>query len=275
MRKPPRTIASRIVAHVREYLQLWSPLYLRTRTGLLVRITRRTEMRIYERMFVEDMFPLTAITTASDQAKPGVFDVGACFGYFSLSVLDRFPDAQVHLFEANPKLIPIIRHHRDINDCHGWTINHAAVGSSAEAVTIFLSSTPLVASLNPCKAAQHCARGACAVPGIRLDDYLAASSIDRIDIMKLDVEGSEEEIIRASPSTFARVEALFIRVFPPFSELKRVEDLLLPQGLRLSEAAQHHHDEYLFIRQKPASQTTTLHSMMHLLLGCPAFSGLL
>jgi FkbM family methyltransferase len=226
----------------------WSPLYLRTRTGFLVRISRRTEARIYERMFVEDMFPLAAIQWREFPQRPVVFDVGACFGNFALSAMDRHPDAQVHLFEANPHLLPVIEHHRDINGCANWTINHGAVGDSSQPIELHLSSTPLVASLNAAKAHAHHAKGTVRVPGIRLDDYVAAKSIARIAIMKLDVEGCEEHIIRHSPATFDRVEALFIRLFPGFSDLSRVQELLRHHNLRLAAAAVHHHNEYLFLR---------------------------
>ena len=248
MRRVPRSCLTRLAAHLRDALMVWSPLYLRTRTGFLVRITRRTEARIYERMFVEDMFPLAALQWRKVPSRPVVFDVGACFGFFALSAMDRHPDAQVHLFEANPRLIPVIEHHRDINGCANWTINHGAVGASSQPLELHLSSTPLVASLNAAKARAHHAKGAIKVPGIRLDDYIAAKAIARIAIMKLDVEGCEEQIITHSPATFQLVEALFIRIFPGFSDLSRVQELLRPHGLRLASSAVHHHDEYLFLR---------------------------
>ena len=248
MRTQPRTWSTRLLAHVRDALMAWSPLYLRTRTGFLIRITRRTEARIYERMFVEDMFPLAAIARHETLVRPVVFDVGACFGYFSLSVMDHHPDAEIHLFEANPRLIPVIEHHRDINQCTGWTVNHGAVGSSSEPLDLYLSRTPLVASLNAAKAEAHRAQGAVKVPGIRLDDYVNAKGIKQIAIMKLDVEGCEEQIIQHSPATFAKVEALFIRIFPGYSELARVQELVRPHGLQLAVSATHHHNEYLFVR---------------------------
>lgn len=199
MRNPPRTLLSRLLAHMRDFFMKWSPLYLRTRTGYLICITRRTEARIYERMFVEDLFPPAAIRRSSEMKSPVVFDVGACFGFFSLSVMDYYPDAHIHLFEANPKLISAIDHHRDINACTNWTVNHGAVASTSGEVSLFLSSSPLAASLNPQKAAEHKGKGSITVPGIKLDDYVCERSIEHIDIMKLDVEGCEEQIIASSP----------------------------------------------------------------------------
>lgn len=257
MRSAPRSWPTRLAAHLRDALMAWSPLYLRTRTGFLVRITRRTEARIYERMFVEDMFPLAAIPWRELPQRSVVFDVGACFGYFALSAMDRHPDAQVHLFEANPRLIPVIEHHRDLNGCAQWTINHGAVGASSQPLELHLSSTPLVASLNAAKAKAHRAKGTVKVPGIRLDDYVAAKAITRIAIMKLDVEGCEEQIITHSPATFQRVDALFIRIFPGFSDLARVQELLRPHGLHLASATVHHHDEYLFLRPLESGREPT------------------
>lgn len=227
----------------------WSPLYLRTRTGYLICITRRTEVRTYERMFVEDLLPLAAIWRSSERKSPVVFDVGACFGYFSLSVMDYYPDAKVHLFEANPKLISVIDHHRKINSCTNWTVNHGAVACTSGEVNLFLSSSPLAASLDPKKAAEFKAKGSILVPGINLDDYVNEKSIDYIDIMKLDVEGCEEQIIVSSPKTFSLVEVLYIRIFPGFSQRKRVSELLIQHDLHLAEGATYDCGEHLYVRK--------------------------
>lgn len=138
------------------------------------------------------------------------FDVGANFGLvtFGTVPLVRGSGIRFHLFEANPRIIPVLE--RSAREWPGerFEINHCCV-SDRPGVSHHLVPD---ASWGHGRISDH----GTPVPNLRLDDYIAERRIERIAFLKLDIEGWEVHALQGARQALAAgtVEAGFIEVEP-------------------------------------------------------------
>ena len=137
------------------------------------------------------------------------FDIGANYGYYSLMLTSHLgPGLTTHAFEPNPPTLARLRLHARINDlekqicCHG----------------VALADKPGRASLT----LRGDNSGAAFLSGgeslevSTLDSFCREHGVERIDSMKIDVEGSEEKLIRGGTESLDRFRpSILIELNPP------------------------------------------------------------
>jgi FkbM family methyltransferase len=248
--RPPRGPFERLGGHWRDLFIRCFPIHARSRSGFIVPIWDRTQRRVYERVFVEDMFPLDRHRELVAREAPLVLDIGAHTGLFALSVADRWPQARIHLFEPVPRLAARIAALARLNGLAGrWAIEQAAVDVSSGEGTLFTTRTPLGASLLRDKAVAVGLRSAIPVRTVSLADYCATRQLDGFDIIKLDAEGHELPILDAALPCLATCRLFFVRVFPPRSTRAAIAARLAGYGFTEAVEDQRGGDEHLFVRR--------------------------
>jgi 2-O-methyltransferase len=248
--RPKRGAIERLGGHWRDFFIRCFPIHARSRSGFVVPIWDRTQQRIYERVFVEDMFPLDRHRSLVAGAAPVVLDIGAHTGLFALSIADVWPQASIYLFEPVPRLAKRIAELARLNRLEGrWRIEQAAVDVSNGQGTLFTTRAQLGATLLREKAAEVGLRRAIQVRTVSLIDYCAGNRLNGIDIVKLDAEGHELPILDAALPIIATARLVFVRVFPPRSTRAAVAARLAAHGFQ--EALEEHRggDEHLFVRR--------------------------
>lgn len=127
-----------------------------------------------------------------------IFDIGANVGLYSLLAAEANPSAYISAFEPTSELVEVLTGNVGLNGFQNIRINGAAVGARAgEAI------------LRECRGSDGTNEGMNyilpnggerqssdqIVPIISLDAYCRANLIDRIDLMKMDIEGGEYEAL--------------------------------------------------------------------------------
>lgn len=140
-----------------------------------------------------------------------LLDVGANFGLVTFGTLPLVPDADCHLFEPNPRIIPLLQ--RSAAE-HLWArvyVNHCAVTAAPGTSTFHQSPDGAWGHSH----VDHDGRGE-TVPNVVLDDYLDERGIDRVAFAKIDVEGWEPHVLRGLWRSCARgaVRAGFVELAP-------------------------------------------------------------
>jgi FkbM family methyltransferase len=132
------------------------------------------------------------------RTSPVVFDVGANEGEWLAAVLRRCPGAIVHAFEPQQALAAKIAaaHPR-------LRVNNQALGDRAGDLSLFdYADHPgsQHASLLPgvIETVHGAAPRRTTVSVVTLDDYCGQHRIDRIDLLKIDVEGFELNVLRGA-----------------------------------------------------------------------------
>jgi FkbM family methyltransferase len=131
-------------------------------------------------------------------ANPVVFDVGANEGDWIRAVLQRRPLAVVHAFE--PQAALTARQPTFAGDVRLHTV---AVGAEAGTLALYDYATHAGsqhASLLPgvIETVHGAQTRSTNVPVITLDTYCAENAVERIDLLKIDVEGFELNVLRGA-----------------------------------------------------------------------------
>jgi FkbM family methyltransferase len=226
-------VLRRLGRHVRDLMIGTFPLELGTERGLVLPIRNRSELSVYHNIFVQRVYRLDAFTSELGPLdEPTVFDAGANTGQFAAAVFDRWPRARVHAFEPQEDLIRRIHEFAALNGLENrFVVNWVAIGRRAGIQEFYQNRNPISASLIKQKAARRTIRRVVRVSVTTLDEYAQAHSIDRVDILKLDVEGVELDTLNSATRVLKDVRLLFLEVHPPLSTFGEAARILQKSGL--------------------------------------------
>ena len=128
-----------------------------------------------------------------------IFDVGANLGIYSFAALAAAPSATVHAFEPTPEIAEQLREAAGINNLNRLRVH--AVAASSHTGFAKLNRWRGEAGRNGGMNFISIGSGegdSDRVPTIRLDDFCEKYAIDRIDLLKVDVQGHEADVLRGA-----------------------------------------------------------------------------
>ena len=192
---------------------LWNDIPVRFRGG---------DAQALKEVFVDREYAFLA-DYLSDLCSPIILDVGAHIGTFALWVFSVVPNARIVSAEADPGTLRVLERNIAATSSKftDWTAIHAAAHAT-DGETILLSED------GPSMSHRVSAEGTLAVPSISLEALLekAAPGGGLVDLVKIDIEGSEEALLCARPNLLQRVKALVIELHPDLCDIKRVQTTL-------------------------------------------------
>lgn len=129
-----------------------------------------------------------------------IFDVGANTGYWALYAAGAAPVATIHSFEIFPETHAVLA----TNTAAQPRIVANAFGLSDRDGTVEVESAEGVnsAHFSTVTKFENGRRASC--PVVRGDRYVAEAGIDRIDFLKIDVEGGEYDVLSGLGETLSR-----------------------------------------------------------------------
>ena len=143
--------------------------------------------------------------------EPIVLDLGANIGLFSLAVTHRHPRAQVWAYEPALPNMQILEAHRLLNPSLADRIQPhlAAVGGHTRSATFFYDQQ------SPQSSGFSRAKGTACHVQIRAFGEIVQSLPRPVTLAKLDIEGSEYEIVRETDAAiWRRISALSMEIHP-------------------------------------------------------------
>lgn len=170
---------------------------LRTGEMMQIRDIFGVDLAIIRELFGQDVYNLRELSLPKDAV---VLDVGAHIGSFSAAIHSKFADARITAFEPHPDNFIFLQKNAPFAEC----VNVAVAGHEGEAY------------LGDHRASSSYALGdsGLAVKTVTLESYMCA--VPRIDLLKVDVEGSEKDIFEnLNPSLLMRVDRIFMEIHPP------------------------------------------------------------
>lgn len=139
------------------------------------------------------------------RAKPVVFDIGAHKGAYTDFVKEVCPDAEVYLFEPNKSLADKIKHDHVYN---------LAVSHTVQPIPFYLCSEAndeLSSAHKRCVFEEFETRFMM-VPSTTVDHFIKANGITFIDFLKVDVEGSELDVLEGSFEAMSKKRIKFLQI---------------------------------------------------------------
>jgi len=139
------------------------------------------------------------------KASPRILDCGANIGAASLFFKRQYANARITAYEADPALCAMTRRNLERNGAADVDVVQAALWTSTGDVTFLAegSDSGMIGELPG--AGQGLAAKTVTVPSLRLRDVLAA---DRVDLLKLDIEGAEGAVLDDCAPVLDRVDAI-------------------------------------------------------------------
>jgi FkbM family methyltransferase len=178
-----------------------------------------------------DMFVDGALRFRSTSDRPRILDCGANVGLASLYFKRLYPQARITAYEADPALAAVCRRNLTSNGAGDVDVVPVAVWTH-EGVVSFQQEGADSGAIEGTSVGL--AAGAMTVPSMRLRDVIAR---DRIDLMKMDIEGAEVQVLTDCLGALGAVHAMILDVHefdPRHRRTPEILGLLERAGFRVS-----------------------------------------
>jgi FkbM family methyltransferase len=134
-----------------------------------------------------------------------VFDIGANAGIYSLAAAAVRPEATIHAFEPTPEIAERLRKALASNGLHRVQVHEAAVSRRSGSASLvryrgdfgtnggmnYITTAPPDSQTSP-------------VRTVSLDDFCDEQAIDRIDLLKMDIQGHEPRALEGAARLLSR-----------------------------------------------------------------------
>lgn len=141
----------------------------------------------------------------SPDAHPRVLDLGANIGSFALRMFRRCPGAQVASVEAAEDTFGILERNQQANASLHWQVMNYGVWRDDGPLTLMRRGVSVGHRVIE-------GSGDDVVQGISLNTLLGKLGWDRVDLMKMDIEGGEEAVVPSATGVFVRIRVLIIEI---------------------------------------------------------------
>ena len=155
---------------------------------------------------VDGYYDFPIVRVIQKLLKPGMtfVDVGAHVGQYSLLGSDLVGmEGTVHSFEPEPETFGLLQHNVLMNGLHNVHLIRCALGESFKEVKLYVA--------RPDNIGQTSLRQPNNFSGVQvqvqcrtLDDYAGEHRIDRINLIKIDVEGAELDVLLGARGVLSR-----------------------------------------------------------------------
>ena len=181
-----------------------------------------------------------------------VFDIGANMGLFSLACVEQFgPELQqIVAVEPSRKTFQRMRRNfaRNRVPAKVFLVNEAVGAEPGEAV-FRIGHAHYSSSLEAAKVRSP--RGTQRVHVTTLDELKRRSGTDAVDLVKIDVEGSELAVLQGAGEVLRTARTLFIEAHRGFCTRSDLEQILFPLGFALMPwdgSLVRDHGDFCFVR---------------------------
>lgn len=234
-----RTILRRLVSRVREYgsrlavgiawttIEPGSAIYAQTPGGGSVEFS--PDSIIGRVIWTKGAFERYELAAAFALAAPGTcaFDVGANVGLFTVAMSRAVgPTGRVVAVEPVADTVGQLQRNLDRNHCINVEVVKGAAAASSGEIPIMMTDDPALNSAGGEVIRGHPIIRIATVKAYTLDEIWIATGRPLVSLVKIDVEGGEQEVLLGAGEMITRCQpALIIEVNKP-KHLSRVEELL-------------------------------------------------
>jgi FkbM family methyltransferase len=212
-------------------LNLWRPF----RAALTLR-EYGTDIGTMEEVFVDQVYRQVVEQLPNCST---VVDLGANIGMASLYFAWHYPHAKIVAVEPHPETCNILRKNVDaLIKSHRCAIEHAAIWSSDR--NLLYSELDSGYSVVAIRDPEDEANGASgAVTGITMPRLMERYTLSSIDLLKIDIEGSETELFRGDTSWLDFVNAIAIEFHGNSRAESGFDGLMRQHGFREVDCSDH------------------------------------
>ncbi len=209
-----------------DLLRIWKHLGLFTLLSVLHGVFRKVPIRILlgDRKYLVNPEQATIYHLANSLSKltklvqaipntqaPVILDVGANCGLFSVLAAQHYPSARIYAFEPAPDLSVLANKNLE---GHGGIVIQKAVAGESGKTTLFINNNSQQTNsiIRSAVMAAGKLTGEYEVKTISLDDFVKAEGIEKIDVLKIDVQGAESLVLAGASEALKKTSALIVEI---------------------------------------------------------------
>jgi FkbM family methyltransferase len=132
-----------------------------------------------------------------------ILDLGANIGMATVYLSRLFPQAEIACVEPSPQNTPLLKRAIALNGIRA-RVFEAAAGAESGSVDLYIAARPDCNSIYPVE----CPSSVVAVPLIPVPEIMERMGWDRIDVLKIDIEGAEKELLGRNNSWLRNVRVI-------------------------------------------------------------------
>ena len=216
--------------------------------GTRIDCRRRYEIKMCNDFFVDRHYPMQYVR----RPVRTLFDIGANMGLFSLSCAEQFGAELRHIVAVEPSTRTFRRLRRNFARNRvpaKISLVKEAVGAEPGEALFRIGQAHYSSSLEANKL--KAPRGTQKVHVTTLDELMRRFAIDSVDLVKIDVEGSELAVLQGAPQLLRTARTLFIEAHRGFCRRSDVERVVAPFGFVLApweDSRERDHGDFCFVR---------------------------
>lgn len=188
-----------------------------------------SDFPVFSQVIINEEYKLTVECLQKNKIKPKIiFDCGANIGMTSIYFKHFFPDAQIFAFEIDKNNTEILKRNLSLNNMYDIEVIHKGVLDISTKMTVsghFRDKQSWSRSLVD-KGESPASE---VVETIKISDFMYENKIENIDLLKLDIEGSEAEIFKSKEETekiLPKTKVIAVEIHEEFIDKKYVRDLM-------------------------------------------------
>ena len=165
----------------------------------------------FKEIFVDEYYSFE-----SNSEDPVIYDCGANIGTSCVYFKKLYPGSRITAFEANPEISNILKENLRNNGIDDIRLLNKAVWVNSEGLEMGLESadaSSIHKKLNRVK-----------VESVRLRDYL--ENEERIDMLKMDIEGAEADVLIDCKESLSKIRNLFVEFHSYKNEKQRLSEII-------------------------------------------------
>jgi FkbM family methyltransferase len=168
--------------------RLWTLRIAGPRGPLVLAVCEYTDLEAVREVFVAGTY-----AAVDDAPARTILDLGGNCGASVTYFKATHPDAQIHVAEPDPIAFRTLQ--ANVRQLDGVTLHHVAVGGVDGRLPFFQSHMGWSSSLTGDQT--HAGGGWIEVDVVRLSTLMSRARLERVDVLKMDVEGAEWDILPA------------------------------------------------------------------------------
>lgn len=183
---------------------------------------------------------------------PTIFDVGAHIGLATIFFKQRYPLARITAFEPNPNTFPLLEENTYFNNIHNVTLHNVALGKQSSKRTLYIDSSN-GGGFSTASFLKNAWDGTQESLGIEVVTEPLSEYVNSIvDLMKIDVEGSEQEIIEELDESgkIRDIKNIIVEFHPTQEQdIEKIKNILQKNGFQI-EIRENKKDRLVYILGK-------------------------
>ncbi len=176
-----------------------------------------------------------------------ILDLGANIGMGSLSLACQFPVAEFLCVEPDPRNLALLETNLHVNLLDAEIVA-AAVGAAPGKLKLRFDVDPTCSALET--SPMHDLSNATEVQVMTVPDLLAKKGWETVDLVKIDIEGTEEQLLSSHNEWLTRAGAILLEIHPNTTP-EAIASYLAPFGFHL-ERIGHGREPVYFASRNPS-----------------------